>query len=640
MHILYYTNWYIKQTVQTANALAAKHRVTLIFPEVSAELNSYEGRLAGLRNILEPGVELITLKHMQGLDPLGWIPVMKARCIIRRTKPDIVHFNESYDFRCLLLMLLCPGVKFVTSSHDPIPHSDEDISHQKFKHWVRDQIRRRSDGLIVYGESLREKLAHYSRISLEKIYAIPHGEYRYYDHFDRGGEPSEKNGHKHVLFFGRWEHYKGMDVLLDAEPMITQRVPEARIVLAGEGNLQLSELQPRMVHPEKFIVKNYSIPDEEVPQLFRSADVVVLPYREATQSGPLHIAGFFARPTVVSRVGAMPEVVKDGETGILVTPGDPGELADAVCRLLAYPNEARRMGQRAREHMAAQESMERVAHIQTEVYRRVLTSGRPQVRRSVVMRFLQNLVKKIKRDPDYSLDESMRPGDLLSMMWKLGTALMRGFYHHPFFGGSRGLIFIGKRVKLRNRKHIILGRNFIAEDGCEIQGLAKMGVQFGDDVTVGSYAMVRPSGYYGREIGVGLKMGDRSNIGPYCYLGASGGITIGNDVMMGPRVSIYAENHNYKDAQVSMRRQGSTRLGIVIEDDCWLGGNSIILDGVTVGRGSIVAAGAVVTRDVPPYSIVAGNPARVIRSRLSTEESRQEAPSEKAQRALTEMEEC
>jgi acetyltransferase-like isoleucine patch superfamily enzyme len=64
-----------------------------------------------------------------------------------------------------------------------------------------------------------------------------------------------------------------------------------------------------------------------------------------------------------------------------------------------------------------------------------------------------------------------------------------------------------------------------------------------------------------------------------------------------------------------MKEQGVTQKGIVIEDDCWIAANSIILDGVTIGRGSVVAAGAVVSKSVPPYSVVAGVPARIIKSR-------------------------
>ncbi|MBU0517775.1 glycosyltransferase [bacterium] len=612
MHILYFSNWYIKQTVQTANALAESHKVTLVFPEESAELNAYDGKVAGLRAMLHSNIDLITLPHMQNLDPQAWIPVMQTRRLIRELKPDIVHFNESYDFRCLLLMHLCKEVPYITSVHDPVPHSDEKISLQKFKYWVRDQIRQKSAGLIVYGESLCEKLADYSSIPIERIYPVPHGEYKYFEHFDKI-QSQAKDIHQYILFFGRWEHYKGIDILIDAEPLITARFPHVKIILAGEGRLALSELQQRIVNPANFIIKNYSIPDEEVPALYKLSDIVVLPYREATQSGPLHIAGSFARPTVVTAVGALPEVVKDGETGILIEPNNPQALADAVCRLLEDPDYAKQMGQNAQSHITAAESMERVAEVQTDVYRKVIEAS--QQHRSRLMSMLQSLVKKIKRDPHYTLDDSMLPGDMVAMLGKLGMALLRGLWHRSFLKQTQGLYFIGKRVKLRNRKHIYLGRNFIAEDDCEIQGASKSGIRFGDNVTVGSFSMIRPSGYYGRELGVGLKVGDRSNIGPFAYIGCSGGITIGDDVMMGPRVSLFAENHNFKGADVTMRSQGVTRQPIVVEDDCWLASGSIILAGVTVGKGSIVAAGSVVTKNVPPYSIAAGSPAQVIKSR-------------------------
>ncbi|MFH1862810.1 MAG: glycosyltransferase [bacterium] len=618
MHVLFYSNWYLKQTVQLANALATEHRVTLIFPEVSPELNAYSGRVAGLKEILAPGITLITLPYMQELSPLGWIPVLKARSLIHKLRPDVVHFNESYDFRCLCLMRFCPGVPFITSVHDPLPHSDEKISLQKFKHWVRDQIRRRSAGLVVFGETLREVLANYSQIPVERIYAVPHGEYRYYELFDNNTSTHQGNAHKKVLFFGRWERYKGIDVLIEAEPLISARVPNARIVLAGEGRLSLSELQGGMLHPDHFEIRNYAIPDAEVPELFREADVVVLPYREATQSGPLHIAGTFARPVVVSRVGAMPEIVQDGETGLLVSPGDPQELAEAVCRLLENPDEACRLAENAHARMQDAESMERVAQVQSEVYHGVVASFQRQMQRKSGFTLLQRFVKLVKHDPNYTLDEALGWRDLAGMFWKLGASLIRGFWQRLFLAEARGLLFIGKNVRLRNCKHITLGKNFIAEDGCEIQGLSKSGVIFGDNFTIGSYAMIRPSGYYGREIGAGLKIGDRSNVGPYCYLGASGGITIGNDVMMGPRVSFFAENHNFERTDVAMRQQGCTRKPIVIEDNCWIASGAIILAGVTVGRGSIIGAGAVVNRNVPPYSIVAGNPARVIRTRSET----------------------
>src|SRR6185437_9532866 len=106
-----------------------------------------------------------------------------------------------------------------------------------------------------------------------------------------------------------------------------------------------------------------------------------------------------------------------------------------------------------------------------------------------------------------------------------------------------------------------------------------------------------------------------SNIGAYCYIGCAGLIRIGSNVLMSPRVSLYAENHNFSDPTRPMKEQGVTREPIVIEDDCWIASHSVVLAGVTIGRGSIVAAGSVVTKSMPPYSIIAGVPARVIKSR-------------------------
>lgn len=103
-------------------------------------------------------------------------------------------------------------------------------------------------------------------------------------------------------------------------------------------------------------------------------------------------------------------------------------------------------------------------------------------------------------------------------------------------------------------------------------------------------------------------------------------IRIGNHVMFGPGVTVRGGNHRfdivgrYIDTIGDDEKRPEDDLGVVIEDDVWVGGNATILGGVTVGRGSVVAASAVVTKDVPPYSIVGGNPAKVIRSRFTSEE--------------------
>ena len=112
-----------------------------------------------------------------------------------------------------------------------------------------------------------------------------------------------------------------------------------------------------------------------------------------------------------------------------------------------------------------------------------------------------------------------------------------------------------------------------------------------------------------------LVTGSDCSINSYSVL--SGDITMGNGVRIASHASLYGFNHGYGVMDVPIFRQPLTVKGIVIGDDVWIGANAVILDGVRIGSHSIVAAGAIVTRDVPAYSIVGGNPAKLIRSRLA-----------------------
>jgi acetyltransferase-like isoleucine patch superfamily enzyme len=87
-------------------------------------------------------------------------------------------------------------------------------------------------------------------------------------------------------------------------------------------------------------------------------------------------------------------------------------------------------------------------------------------------------------------------------------------------------------------------------------------------------------------------------------------------VMFGPNVYIFSENHGHERTDIPMIEQPTARKGVKIEDDVWIGTRATILDGITIGKGSIIAAGSIVNKDVPPYSIVAGVPAKVIKSRI------------------------
>lgn len=121
-----------------------------------------------------------------------------------------------------------------------------------------------------------------------------------------------------------------------------------------------------------------------------------------------------------------------------------------------------------------------------------------------------------------------------------------------------------------------------------------------------------------------ISVGNDVYIGPYAVFSAPKGLKIGNKVTFGPRVTIMGGNHNFREIgqfiyDVKVKRDDDD-LPVLIKDDVWIGANAIILKGVTIGKGAVVGAGAVVTKDVPAYAIVGGNPAKLIRYRFNQDE--------------------
>lgn len=111
-----------------------------------------------------------------------------------------------------------------------------------------------------------------------------------------------------------------------------------------------------------------------------------------------------------------------------------------------------------------------------------------------------------------------------------------------------------------------------------------------------------------------VRIGDYSGIGRGSLI--QGNVLIGEHVMMGPEVYIYTQNHDFSSTDITMDMQGfSDEQPVIIENDVWIGARATILAGVHIGTGSIVGAAAVVTKDVPPYTVVGGNPATVIKIR-------------------------
>ena len=140
----------------------------------------------------------------------------------------------------------------------------------------------------------------------------------------------------------------------------------------------------------------------------------------------------------------------------------------------------------------------------------------------------------------------------------------------------------------------------------------------GARLTVGAHSQIAPYAF----VQGNVEIGARSSVQAYTIIVGYGNesdpvgkVTIGNDVRIASHCMILGANHRFDDTTRPIGKQGLIRKDITIEDDVWIAGRVNIVAGVRIGRGSVIAAGAVVTHDVPPYSVVAGVPARVIKKR-------------------------
>ena len=180
-----------------------------------------------------------------------------------------------------------------------------------------------------------------------------------------------------VLAFGALAPYKGFDLLVEALARLPQQRGATHLVvagfpLAGFDPEELRRTADRLGLSDRVHVVPGYVPSAEVAAWMELADVAAFPHREVFQSGVVQVATAFGVPVVASRVGAIPEVIRDGETGLLVPPGDAAALAAALARLLADPALARRLGAAAEEEARSRFAWRRVAREVLAAYRELL----------------------------------------------------------------------------------------------------------------------------------------------------------------------------------------------------------------------------------------------------------------------------
>lgn len=310
-----------------ALALAREHSVLLVLrtDNATSELS------ATLREVLEANVKLVLIEHRQLRQPGIFAATRSLIRAVSHFNPDVVHCQEYLaDYAAWGALRLSAKYPLVLTVHDHQSHSGADSALPLRKRWYRRQLRNRADQIIVHGEIIRQEMLADPAQRQKSIVSIMHGVLGVDDCIDCETRPEQRT----LLFFGRIEAYKGLRVLLDALDILNARSSEpVRLIIAGRGS-DLETQRSRIEANSAIELIDQFIPVEAIPRLFSRSAIVVLPYIDATQSGVAALAFAFGRPVIASATGALPEVVREGETGMLVPPGDATSLAGAIERVL------------------------------------------------------------------------------------------------------------------------------------------------------------------------------------------------------------------------------------------------------------------------------------------------------------------
>lgn len=285
-----------------------------------------------------------------------------------RFKPQIFHITSAGPrIETLLFVRVAQvmGIPIVLTIHDAQFHPGDYCALRHLKAYSR--VIDRSDRIIVHGHSIRNLLSSKWMVSPDRIKVLGHGNRDLYiDNLPLVSKTAALR--PFILFFGRMRAYKGLDILLQAAPLIAKLQPEARIVIAGRGP-ELDRLRNNCDSHQNVDVWDHYISFRDLADLFHHCAMLVIPYIEASQSGPVAIAFSFGKPVIASDVGALPETINHGREGLLIPPGNPEKLAEAVVDLLRDRRKAEEMGKRAKQKASDELSWgERIAPDTLAVY--------------------------------------------------------------------------------------------------------------------------------------------------------------------------------------------------------------------------------------------------------------------------------
>lgn len=350
-------------TISFASGVARHAHVVLAVPR---------RRYAHLASWVDPAVDLRLMdwpRHRSLSNP--WFLHQLTR-LIRRERPNLIHLLSNSTLWLNFAAPFWRPIPLVTTVHDVDVHPG-DSDTRMLPGWASELMVRQSKHVVVHGEGLKQMVLDRYKKSANCVHVLSHPAIHRYADLARRQKMARRqaDGTVRVLLFGRIFAYKGLEYLIRAEAMLKDLLPNLRVTVAGRGDDPWI-FQPIMGEAARYDIRNRFIEDAEVAQLFLDADIVVLPYTEASQSGVLNLAAAFGKPVIVTDVGELRATVQPNGLGIVVPPRDAEQLAKAI-RILAENGELRsNFGASALEWATGPNSPIQVGAKAAAVYREVV----------------------------------------------------------------------------------------------------------------------------------------------------------------------------------------------------------------------------------------------------------------------------
>ena len=255
-----------------------------------------------------------------------YIVAWKVYKRIAEINPDII-ITDAQTFQYFFSRLVFRK-KAISIVHDPFPHSGEYTFTKKLIKWIQKYL---SAKFLLFNESQKIEFIEKLKIPNHKVYTSFLSEYEFYRIFDNN-IPQTKNDKFHILFFGRISPYKGISYLLEACSKLINEGKPIIVTIAGKGkfNFDIS----RYKNYKDIHIINEMIASGQMVQLIKSADIIVCPYTDATQSGVIMTGYAYDKPVIATKVGGLPEMLNNGKTGYLITPRSSVSIYNAIIDLM------------------------------------------------------------------------------------------------------------------------------------------------------------------------------------------------------------------------------------------------------------------------------------------------------------------